>query len=63
MLKNEDIVCITAYIDLHNIYVRKFESYVELQNLIESVQTYCTQQGITFSWEIILLINIMFIYL
>lgn len=49
MLKNEDIVYITAYIDLHNIYVRKFESYVELQNLVESVQTCCTQQGSTFS--------------
>ncbi|XP_050056969.1 uncharacterized protein LOC114132611 isoform X5 [Aphis gossypii] len=45
MLKNEDIVYITAYIDLHNIYVRKFESYVELQNLVENVQTCCTQQG------------------
>uniref|UniRef100_A0A2H8TG30 Tudor domain-containing protein 1 n=1 Tax=Melanaphis sacchari TaxID=742174 RepID=A0A2H8TG30_9HEMI len=41
ILKNEDIVYITAYIDVHNIYVRKFEDNTELQNLVESVNTCC----------------------
>ncbi|XP_026816248.1 uncharacterized protein LOC113555865 isoform X3 [Rhopalosiphum maidis] len=42
MLKNEDIVYITAYIDSYNIFVRKFEDNVELKNLIESVKSCCT---------------------
>jgi len=42
ILKNGDIVFITSYIDLYNIFVRKLEdNNVEFQNLIESVNTYC----------------------
>lgn len=42
ILKNGDIVFITAYIDVYNIFVRKLEdNNVEFQNLIESVNTYC----------------------
>ncbi|KAL4112570.1 hypothetical protein QTP88_016325 [Uroleucon formosanum] len=42
ILKNGDVVFITAYIDLYNIFVRKLEdNNVEFQNFIESVNTYC----------------------
>jgi len=41
-LKNGDIVFITAYIDLHNIFVRKLEdNNVEFENLIKSVNDCC----------------------
>ncbi|XP_022162071.1 uncharacterized protein LOC111027893 isoform X3 [Myzus persicae] len=41
-LNNGDIVFITSYIDLYNIYVRKLEDVnVEFQNLIESVNNCC----------------------
>jgi len=42
ILKSGDIVFITAYIDLYNIFVRKLEdNNAEFQNLIESVNAYC----------------------
>ncbi|XP_060870995.1 uncharacterized protein LOC132945306 isoform X4 [Metopolophium dirhodum] len=46
ILKNGDIVFITSYIDLYNIFVRKLEdNNVEFQNLIESVNTYCISEN------------------
>lgn len=42
MLKNGDIVYITAYIDLYNIYVRNVDDDDELQKLNKRVNDYCS---------------------
>lgn len=43
ILKNGDIVYITAYVDLFNIFVRKIDdNNAEFQELIEKVNTYCS---------------------
>lgn len=43
ILKDGDLVYITAYIDLHNIFVRKIsDNNDEFQKLIERVNTFCS---------------------
>lgn len=42
ILKNGDIVYITAYVDLYNIFVRKIDdNNSEFQELIKKVNDYC----------------------
>lgn len=43
ILKNGDIVCITTYVDLFNIFVRKIDDdNAEFHELLEKVNTYCS---------------------
>lgn len=43
MLKNGDIVYITAYVDLYNIFVRKVDdNNDEFEKLFERVNTFCS---------------------
>lgn len=41
-LQSGDKVCITSYIDLSNIFVRKVDDNNELLSLNERVNTYCS---------------------
>lgn len=41
-LKNGDLVYITAYIDLCNIFVRKIDDIDEFRKFSERVNTYCS---------------------
>lgn len=50
VLKNGDIVYITAYIDLYNIYVRKVDDDSELQQLNEKVNDCCSLSMFSFNY-------------
>lgn len=46
ILKNGDIVYITAYVDLFNMFVRKIDdNNAEFQELIEKVNTFCSSSS------------------
>lgn len=41
-LKTGDMVYVTAYIDIYNIFVRKVDDMDELQQLTQRVNSYCS---------------------